>query len=96
MMRNNNRPRRRELLRELSDGVLPGIPLVEISDDRRVLIEHHRGVVTYGSCEICVRVRYGIISVIGTGLNLARMTRDQLVICGCIDAVRLLRSKGGS
>ena len=82
-------------LRELSDGVLPGVPLVEISGDRRVLIEHHQGVVAYGCREICVRVRYGILEVSGCGLNLALMTKEQLVICGIIDGVRLIRNRGG-
>lgn len=82
-------------LHDLGDGVLPGVPLVEISGDRRVLIEHHQGVVAYGCHEICVRVRYGILSVSGSSLNLARMTKEQLVICGCIDGVRLMKSGGG-
>lgn len=81
--------------RDMSDDVLPGVPLVEITGDHRVLIEHHRGVVAYGCHEICVRVRYGILSVSGSALNLARMTKDQLVICGCIENVRLMRSGGG-
>lgn len=95
MMGNKNFSRRLEKLGEMNDGVLPGIPLVEISGDRRVLIEHHRGVIAYGCCEICVRVKYGTVSVTGTGLNLVRMTKDQLVICGCIESVRLLRTRGG-
>ena len=95
MMRNKNGSRRLEQLRDMSDGVLPGIPLVEISDDRRVLIEHHQGVIAYGCCEICVRVRYGTLSVNGSRLTLARMTKEQLVICGCIESVRLQRTRGG-
>ena len=95
MKGNNNGARRLDRLRDMSDGVLPGIPLVEISDDRRVLIEHHRGVIAYGCCEICVRVRYGTVAVSGTGLTLARMTKEQLVICGCIESVRLQRIGGG-
>ena len=80
--------------RMLDGGLLPGIPLVEISGDCRVLIEHHQGVVAYGCQEICVRVRYGVVSVCGCGLNLARMTKEQLVICGRIDSVRLIKRGG--
>ena len=78
-------------LADMSDGVLPGIPLVEICGDKRVLIEHHQGVVAYGNWEICVKVCYGILSVIGERLTLTCMTKEQLVICGRIDGVRLLR-----
>lgn len=82
-------------LQNVAEGSMAGVPLVEIMGDGRVLIEHHRGVVAYGCQEICVRVRYGIVSICGRSLYLARMTGEQIVICGCIDAVRLLRNAEG-
>lgn len=84
-------------LERLSDGAdlpglpLPGVPLVELAGDRRVLIENHGGVTEYGSCRIQVQVRYGQIAVCGRDLQLARMTREQLVISGKIDSVTLCR-----
>lgn len=83
-------------LREMTADALTGVPLVEIMDDRRVLIEHHRGVVAYGCQEIGVRVRYGILSVSGSSLRLAHMTKEQIVICGCIESVRLIKETGGN
>lgn len=76
---------------ELSPEPVPGLPLVEISGQRRVLIENHRGVSGYGREQICIRVNYGEISVRGCGLELARMSREQLVITGRIDCVSLIR-----
>lgn len=76
---------------ELSPEPVPGLPLVEISGQRRVLIENHRGVSGYGRQQITVRVSYGEISVRGCGLELARMSREQLVITGRIDCVSLNR-----
>lgn len=70
------------------------MPLVEIANDRRVLIEHHQGVSSYTAEQVLVRVRYGRVCVSGTGLCIARMTREQLVICGAIDGVTLLRAGG--
>lgn len=84
-------------LERITDGAdlpgmaMPGVPLVELAGDRRVLIENHGGVTEYGSCRIQVRVRYGQIAVCGENLQLARMTREQLVISGRIDAVTLYR-----
>ena len=69
---------------------VPGLPLVEIAGQRRVLIENHRGVSCYGAEQIRVRVKYGEISVSGTGLELARMTGQQLVITGNIHCVHLM------
>lgn len=76
---------------ELDQEPLPGVPLVEITGERRVLIEHHRGVSRYGSGEISVRVRYGEVLIRGCGLELAKMTREQLVVSGRIDCVSLIR-----
>lgn len=76
---------------DLNDEPLPGVPLVEIAGDSRVLIEHHFGVTQYGRCLICVRVKYGLVVVQGTRLELARMTKQQLVITGCIECVKLER-----
>ena len=38
----------------------PDTPLVEICDNKRVLIENHRGVICYGVKEIIVKVKKGI------------------------------------
>lgn len=78
---------------DLPEEPIPGQPLVEIAGDRRVLIEHHCGVTEYGRELISVRVKFGCIVVSGTGLELARMTKDQLVIMGNIHCVRLERSR---
>ena len=73
-------------------GRLPTpVPLVEIAGERRILIEHHLGVRSYTEEMVRVRVRYGEIQVCGRDLCIARMTREQLVICGTIDAVQLVR-----
>ena len=76
---------------QLHDEAIPHQPLVEIMNDQRVLIENHRGVIQYGREKICVQVKYGQIAVFGCGLELARMTREQLVICGNIEGVTLIR-----
>lgn len=67
-------------------------PLVEIAGERRVLIEHHQGVCSYTEEQIRIRVRYGEVHVYGGKLCVARMTREQLVICGMIDRVDLIRT----
>lgn len=86
-----------DFLERLADGAdiaaepLPGQPIVEIAGERRVLIENHYGVKAYSREKIVVHVKFGLISVCGCGLELMRMTKDQLVIRGRIDAVTLQR-----
>ena len=92
--------REKNLLRRLADAVdlpdepLPGLPIVELAGDRRVLIEGHAGVLEYNTQCIRIRVRYGQVCVCGNGLQLARMTGEQLIISGCIEQISLARGKG--
>lgn len=69
----------------------PGKPLIELIDDRRVLIENHRGITAYGCHEIQVNVSFGAVVVCGSGLQIVQMTQQQLVIIGCIDAITIKR-----
>ena len=76
---------------DLDGEPLPGVPVVELEGDRRVLIERHTGVTEYSGCRICVRVSYGTVAVLGCNLELIRMTKEQVVIAGRIDCVELKR-----
>lgn len=91
--------RNRHLMQRLADAAdlsaepIPGVPVIEVAGERRVLIERHCGVTEYSGERICVRVSFGQVAVCGCGLELARMTREQLVISGRIDCVQLLRRR---
>lgn len=76
---------------ELSGEPMPLQPLVELAGDRRVLIEHHQGVVQYSREKICVKVRYGTVAICGCGLELRHMSRAQLAVAGRIDSITLNR-----
>lgn len=78
---------------DLQGEAFPGQPLVELYGDRRVLIEHHGGVMEYGREKIQVKVRYGYLSICGGCLELARMTAEQLVITGRIDSLSISRRR---
>ncbi len=76
---------------DLEEEPNPTMPLLELVGDRRVLIEHHQGVTEYGRNQITVRVKFGCITVTGQRLELAKMSREQLVISGCIQGIRVER-----
>ena len=76
---------------DLSGEPLARGSLVEIAEDRRVLIESHCGITQYSRERICVKVKFGIISVCGRNLELIRMTKEQLIIAGKIEQVELMR-----
>ena len=76
---------------DLPGEMLPGQPLVELSGDRRVLVENHRGVTEYSRERIGIRVSYGQVLVCGCGLELIRMSKEQLVITGRVEGITLCR-----
>lgn len=91
--------RTKHWVQKLADGAdlpgetIPGVPVVELAGERRVLIERHEGVTEYSQDQICVKVKYGQVCVCGGCLELTRMTKEQLVISGRIDCVKLLRRR---
>lgn len=72
-------------------GLRQALPLVELAGDKRVLIENHRGITEYSRETISICVVYGQIVVIGSGMRICYMSKDQLVIQGVIDEIRIVR-----
>ena len=70
---------------------LPGVPIIEIAGDRRVLVERHHGVVEYGEHTIRVNLDFGLVTVSGDNLQLMEMTHQQIVISGMIHSIQLQR-----
>lgn len=68
---------------------LIGVSLIEIYGYKRVLVENHGGVIQYGRNEIMIRLRDGRACVSGSCLELAKMTKEQLVVIGRIESVQL-------
>lgn len=81
----------RILTDEIVGEAIPGQPLVEIYADKRVLIEHHRGVVRYNCNEIAVSTGKGFVCICGCQLQIATISKEQLVIIGEIQCVKLVR-----
>lgn len=73
----------------LDSDLIPGVPIIEICGQHRLLIENHLGVIGYGCNEIRVKARYGNICVCGQNLKLTRMSKVKLVITGRICGVDL-------
>lgn len=76
---------------ELADEPIPGLPLVEIMDNCRVLVENHKGVTEYGLNLIRIKVKSGSICICGRNLQLAHMNKGQLIVSGIIESVQLCR-----
>ena len=78
---------------DVPGDLFPGIPLLEIYGNRRVLIENHHGVTGYTCCEISVCTDLGTYSINGNQLEIVNMTKHRLIITGIIESV-MLKSRG--
>lgn len=63
--------------------------IVELVGNRRVLIEHHKGICQYRQDKIGVYLRSGSVCISGSNMEIARMTKEQLVITGQINCIQL-------
>lgn len=78
----------KQLTQRPAEAVTPRT-LVEILGQKRVLVEHHRGILGYGTEEILVGATYGILRIAGKELRLCCMSREQLFISGQITGLTL-------
>lgn len=69
------------------------LPLVEIWGQQRVLVENHQGVNQYSCNKIGIKVCYGYLSICGTNLKLLQMTKERLVVTGCIESVQIMKRR---
>ena len=76
-----------------ADRIIPRTdrPLIEILGDRRVLIEHHKGISIYEPNLMQVKVCFGFIEILGSDLSISCMSTDRLVISGKIEGTRIMR-----
>ena len=75
------------------DASLKPRTLAEIYGQEQLLVEQHRGIVSYGTACIRIAATFGELVVEGTELRLCCMSRTQLVIRG---RLRSLHLEGGT
>jgi sporulation protein YqfC len=79
----------KERLSVPSDSSLKPRTLAEIYGCDRLLVEHHRGILGYGTQCIRIAATYGELVVEGEDLRLCCMSRSQLVIRGRLKSVTM-------
>lgn len=75
---------------ELPADVVAGLPRVELTGDRELRMENHRGILAYGAEEIRISGGRLVIKVRGAGLELRAMNAGELLITGAIRGVDLI------
>ena len=68
---------------------LANVPLTELHGKQLACVENHCGIVEYTPELVRIAVRRGTVSVHGSGLTIARMTRRRVEVRGMIFSVEL-------
>lgn len=74
---------------DLPAELLPGVPRVELTGDSQLRMENHKGILSYGTREICISAGPFLVRVRGEELDLKAMTRLELLIGGHIEGITL-------
>ena len=74
---------------DLPGDVLAGLPHIELTGNRELRMENHKGILAYGGEEIRISGGKLGITVRGRGLELRAMNAGQLFITGTIQGVEL-------
>lgn len=74
---------------DLPGDVLAGLPHIELTGNRELRMENHKGILAYGGEEIRISGGKLEITVRGRGLELRAMNAGQLFITGTIQGVEL-------
>ena len=74
---------------DLPADALAGLPRVELTGDRELRMENHRGILSYGTEEIHISGGRLVVKVRGEGLELKSMNARELLLTGAIRAVEL-------
>lgn len=64
---------------------------LEISGNRKVIIEECKGILEYSEKQIRVNTEKFILRFQGSDLQITAMTQDSIVLCGQIERLEFLR-----
>ena len=73
----------------LPGDVVAGLPRIELTGNRELRMENHKGILAYGTEEIHVSGGKLVVKVRGDGLELRAMNASELLITGTILGVEL-------
>jgi YabP family. len=72
---------------DIPGGIATGMPRIEISGGRQIMIDQHKGLIEYSPTEISVNSSNGIIRIRGDGMEIRAMTASQLIVSGLLFGV---------
>lgn len=89
-MKNRKHVNRENLVNalELPKDLLLGMPYLTMSGNQELLIENHRGFLTYSEKQMVILTKTFQIEITGTGLYVEYYTADHMKIQGHMEQIR--------
>ena len=76
---------------ELPGESMPWRAVTELFDNKRLIVENHRGIIAYGCDKILIKLHDGQLMVNGHDLCIVSMTKQQLIISGTIASISITK-----
>ena len=76
---------------ELPQEVYSNIPKLIITGFEEIILENYKGILEYEEYYASINTYIGTVNIKGTGLNLEKMTNDDIKITGKIEEIELER-----
>ena len=80
-----------EKMLELPQEVYSNIPKLIITGFEEIILENYKGILEYEEYYASINTYIGTVNIKGTGLNLEKMTTDDIKITGKIEEIELER-----
>lgn len=78
----------------LAEDLDPRLPRVELTGDRRVDIENHRGMIEYSDTVMRIALADGELRITGREMELTALTLTELTVSGMIRALEYITKEG--
>lgn len=72
---------------ELPLDIMLDLPSVNLIGDEKLVISNHKGIAEYIKEQIKIKTSAGIVKILGDGLVIKEISRENIVIAGKIDAI---------
>lgn len=72
---------------DLPGGILSKTAMLEIEENRRLVITGCRGIVTYTEDSICLRTSERLVTIYGCDLEMGCLSEDGAVVVGVIQRI---------
>lgn len=72
---------------ELPQDLFLGSPILTMNGEGELLIENHKGIISYDPQMIVVRSKKGTIRILGRGMIIEYFSAEDLKISGCITQI---------